>query len=129
VLKQAGVVHNTKPQQNIYKIVLLWFSIVCYSSLFQYFFYRSTIIPILVENSQFFDILVCIKAKNKLDGTYKWPTNIDQSKWLIVNHYIVLCTRHEDMHRQAYLLCPVIKFYSKRYSFMVCMLGMCIVCM
>jgi len=33
-------------------IVLLWFSIVWhYSNLFQYFFYRSNIVPTLVENS------------------------------------------------------------------------------
>jgi len=36
-------------------------SIVHYSSLFQYFFYRSTIVPTLVENSSFFNILVIIK--------------------------------------------------------------------
>ena len=36
-------------------IILQWFSIVHYSSLFQYFFYQSTIVPTLVE---FLKILV-----------------------------------------------------------------------
>jgi len=36
---------------------------VPYSSLFQYFFYRSTIVPTLVENSLFFIILVLYKTK------------------------------------------------------------------
>jgi len=32
-------------------VVLLWFSIVHYSSLFQYFIYRFIIVPTLAENS------------------------------------------------------------------------------
>jgi len=36
---------------------LLWFNVVHYSSLFQYFF-LSTMVPTLVENSYFFSVLV-----------------------------------------------------------------------
>ena len=43
-------------------IILLWFSIVHYSSLFLHFFDRSTIIPTLVENS---NILVDINNVGK----------------------------------------------------------------
>jgi len=35
----------------VFLIDFLWFNVVHYSSLFQYFFFQSTMVPTLVENS------------------------------------------------------------------------------
>jgi len=48
ILKNLGIFNS---RDITILIVLLWFSIVHYSYLFQYFFYLSTIVPALVENS------------------------------------------------------------------------------
>jgi len=63
VLEQAGVMHSIKQQLRFisllcisYQSVLLWFNIVHYSSLFQYFFWFT-----LVENFYFLNVLLDIK--------------------------------------------------------------------
>jgi len=56
-------------------IVLLWLSIVHYSTLFQYFFNRSTIIPTLVEILNF---LIYYYTDNAFVG-HKW---LDLQKWV-----------------------------------------------